>query len=81
MPKKAADDVSVALTVRDSPEIRADIQKAADADDRSARSRIERALADQLRQQGFLKKSPGRTPARRHHAARANYRLGSPGLF
>ena len=56
MPKKAADDVSVALTVRDSPEIRADIQKAADADDRSARSRIERALADPLRQRGFLKK-------------------------
>jgi hypothetical protein len=80
MPKKAADDVSVALTVRDSPEIRADIQKAADADDRSARSRIERALADPLRQQGFLKKYPGRTPARKHHAARANYRLGSPGL-
>ena len=56
MPKKTAEDASVALTVRVSAEIRAAIQKAADADDRSARSWIERALAEQLRQQGFLKK-------------------------
>jgi predicted transcriptional regulator len=47
---------TVALTIRVAPEIKAAIQKAAEADDRSITVWVERALAAYLRQQGLLKK-------------------------
>ncbi len=44
------------MTIRVAPEIKAAIQKAAEADDRSVTVWVERALAAYLRQQGLLKK-------------------------
>jgi predicted HicB family RNase H-like nuclease len=53
-PKPPADIVR--FTVHVSPEVRAAMQKAADAEERSVRNWTERAIADYLRQHGFLKK-------------------------
>ena len=47
---------TVGLTIRVAPEIKAAIQKAADADHRSITVWVELALAAYLRQQGLLKK-------------------------
>jgi hypothetical protein len=47
---------SVPLIIRIAPEIKAAIQKAAQADERSVTVWVERTLAAHLRQHGFLKK-------------------------
>jgi hypothetical protein len=46
---------SVPLGLRITPTLKAALDKAAAADDRSVASYVERALADHLRKKGFLK--------------------------
>jgi predicted HicB family RNase H-like nuclease len=56
MAKPKPEAGSVRFTVQVSADVRAAMQAAADADERSLRNWTERAIADYLRQKGFLKK-------------------------